>query len=422
MAFLNETGLATFLSYLKAWARATFASKTDTQTIEGTTTFSQTVTGSISGNAGTATKLATARTINGVSFDGSANITVADSTKVSKTGNETIAGVKTFTDDPVISNSTPILTIKNTNDSSYGDIRFLSSDGTFKAAIRSQRDTGQFFIGTASGDGTWSSGALLKFENTGNFILRAKNSTNESSLSGAPSGSLTWSGTAPSASDDSTKLATTAWVRDATGSFACNAATASAFASSKAVTLTGAVTGTASSTGGWSVSTLWRSCVVGRTDSGTSDPWYKVATRLLNGASSTYNITFYVENMTTTNKSFGIFRVSVSTGSSKTILSDRIKFAWLANEGFAVEDFVLVCPTGAEPTVELWTKIATGYQRRRFVVISEGSGSSTSILWTLFDAVSAGQEASIPTAGTQVVSSPSSLEQRVKALEEAMNA
>lgn len=36
---------------------------------------------SISGNAATATKLATAVTINGVSFDGSANITVADSTK-----------------------------------------------------------------------------------------------------------------------------------------------------------------------------------------------------------------------------------------------------------------------------------------------------------------------------------------------------
>lgn len=86
MAFLNETGLATFLSYLKAWARATFASKTDTQTIEGATTFSQTIGGSISGNAATATKLATARTINGVAFDGSANITVADSTKLPLSG------------------------------------------------------------------------------------------------------------------------------------------------------------------------------------------------------------------------------------------------------------------------------------------------------------------------------------------------
>ena len=40
----------------------------------------------ITGNAATATKLQTARTINGVSFDGTANITVADSTKLPLTG------------------------------------------------------------------------------------------------------------------------------------------------------------------------------------------------------------------------------------------------------------------------------------------------------------------------------------------------
>lgn len=44
------------------------------------------VTGNVSGNAGTATKLQTARTINGVSFDGSSNITVADSTKLPLSG------------------------------------------------------------------------------------------------------------------------------------------------------------------------------------------------------------------------------------------------------------------------------------------------------------------------------------------------
>lgn len=41
------------------------------------------------GNAATATKFATARTINGVSFDGTANITVADSTKAPLTGTGT---------------------------------------------------------------------------------------------------------------------------------------------------------------------------------------------------------------------------------------------------------------------------------------------------------------------------------------------
>lgn len=48
-------------------------------------------TGALTGNAATATKLAIARTINGVSFDGSANITVADSTKLPLAGG-TITG------------------------------------------------------------------------------------------------------------------------------------------------------------------------------------------------------------------------------------------------------------------------------------------------------------------------------------------
>ena len=48
-----------------------------------------------------ADQLKTARTINGVSFDGTANITIADNTKAplaspALTGNQTIAGIKTF--------------------------------------------------------------------------------------------------------------------------------------------------------------------------------------------------------------------------------------------------------------------------------------------------------------------------------------
>ena len=50
-----------------------------------------TLTVGTSGNAATATKLATSRTINGVAFDGTANITVADSTKVAKAG-DTMSG------------------------------------------------------------------------------------------------------------------------------------------------------------------------------------------------------------------------------------------------------------------------------------------------------------------------------------------
>ncbi|WP_202979859.1 pyocin knob domain-containing protein [Weissella paramesenteroides] len=70
------------------------------ETIAGTKTFSSTVNGNVSGNAGSATKLATARTINGTSFDGTANISIKasnDSSLVHQSGNESIAGNKTFT-------------------------------------------------------------------------------------------------------------------------------------------------------------------------------------------------------------------------------------------------------------------------------------------------------------------------------------
>jgi hypothetical protein len=51
----------------------TTAEKTKLSAITGTNTGDQTT---ITGNAGTATKLASARNINGVAFDGSADITI----------------------------------------------------------------------------------------------------------------------------------------------------------------------------------------------------------------------------------------------------------------------------------------------------------------------------------------------------------
>lgn len=50
--------------------------KTGNETVAGTKTFSSPIFGSVTGNAGTSTKLATARTINNVPFDGTANISV----------------------------------------------------------------------------------------------------------------------------------------------------------------------------------------------------------------------------------------------------------------------------------------------------------------------------------------------------------
>lgn len=113
----------------------------------GTNTGDQT---SVSGNAGTATALQNARTINGTSFNGTANITVADATKVGLTGAETIAGVKTFSDGVTLSTLAPIVmgnalnsyligggAVIRLNDSVGAEIGYSANKLTFAGALAS---------------------------------------------------------------------------------------------------------------------------------------------------------------------------------------------------------------------------------------------------------------------------------------------
>ncbi|WP_434222344.1 tail fiber domain-containing protein [Limnospira platensis CENA597] len=65
---------------------------TGNQTWTGVKTFNSLITGSISGNAGTATALQTARTINGTSFNGSANITITANTPNTLTNGTGLTG------------------------------------------------------------------------------------------------------------------------------------------------------------------------------------------------------------------------------------------------------------------------------------------------------------------------------------------
>lgn len=105
-ANLATSNTNTFLNITEKVGAATASAGTSTQiTGAGTVTVASdaagkiTITGaqSITGNAATATKLQTPRAINGVNFDGSANITIADSTKLPTaggtiTGNLTVNG------------------------------------------------------------------------------------------------------------------------------------------------------------------------------------------------------------------------------------------------------------------------------------------------------------------------------------------
>ncbi|MCT3075353.1 hypothetical protein EFN49_06575 [Leuconostoc citreum] len=74
----------------KLWNKfADYVTKATAETITGVKTFTQTIVGSITGNAGTATKLQTARLIGGVSFDGSTDINLPG---VNTAGNQATTG------------------------------------------------------------------------------------------------------------------------------------------------------------------------------------------------------------------------------------------------------------------------------------------------------------------------------------------
>lgn len=137
------------------------ASKITTGTISNSL-LSGTYTGfSISGNAGTATKLETARTINGVSFDGTSNVTIADGTKLPLSGG-TLTGELEAT-------SIKLTTLVTTDQSSHYIVE-TGTDGIIRPKLLSdvRNEIGAYLSDDATTVGTLypiftssSSGTLL---------------------------------------------------------------------------------------------------------------------------------------------------------------------------------------------------------------------------------------------------------------------
>jgi hypothetical protein len=125
-AAIADTKLATISTAGKVLNSATTATNANTANAivsrDANGNFSaNTVTANLSGNASTATKLATVRKINGTNFDGTADITVADSTRVLKTGD-------TMTGELIVSNTSPRIRLNETDAIPYW---LLASGGNF---------------------------------------------------------------------------------------------------------------------------------------------------------------------------------------------------------------------------------------------------------------------------------------------------
>ena len=151
----------------------TTAEKTKLSAITGTNTGDQTT---ITGNAGTATKLATARNINGVAFDGSADITIAAAasaeqltgttlkstvtgsslTSVGTLGNLTVTNPIAGSLTGNAGTATKLTTARNINGVAFDG----SADITIAAAASAEQLTGTTLKSTVTGSSLTSVGTL----------------------------------------------------------------------------------------------------------------------------------------------------------------------------------------------------------------------------------------------------------------------
>lgn len=119
---------------------------------------------SITGNAATATALQTARTINGVSFDGTANITVADSTKLPLSGGNLTGSIRVNTTGSVSETSHVIIKRSGQTTASFG-----SYQGAWRSGLEiwNNDSTKMLFLNSAESDSGY---ANIKSVGGGFFI------------------------------------------------------------------------------------------------------------------------------------------------------------------------------------------------------------------------------------------------------------
>ena len=161
-----------------------------------------------------------------------------DTRIVHTTGDETIGGEKTFSSNATIAKSSPMLILNDTGTNSDTHSNLVFNDASTTVACIRLYKSSDFQIGRASSiGGSWFNGGLITFLDDGSLHLRTMDSTGTLTcrLALASAGTLTYNGPKPAASDDSMKLATTEWVRDATGNFACNASTATKLATARTI-------------------------------------------------------------------------------------------------------------------------------------------------------------------------------------------
>ncbi len=381
-----------------------------------------TIKATITGNASTATKLQTARKINGVAFDGTKDITISAGssghTILNSSGTAMAKRSKlkfmnsTVTDDSA--NDTTIITPSGITGNylplsggtlttnSYNGLTIKRSDANGSSILYSNSAGALGRIGfnfggdliITNGTGTDGTANMLNIKKDGNIIIYNSLSPSSNNSRTLGTSALKWNNV----------YATTF-----TGNLSGNAVTASSAAkltTPRTIGLEGDVETVTSKTFDGSANLLIQSkrrgCYVGLSKASSNNQWFKVASYTTSSSNFDSYIIFNVYSGYGNGQ--GILKAHIRTNSNSNFQEANLR--WLAKSSdIPLGDFILAHNTGAKPTiVELWCKVTTGYKSYNFDVMSEGiRGGRTSGDWTLYNNYSDG--VATPTSGyTQIAS------------------
>lgn len=344
----------------------------------------------ITGNANTATKLATARKINGVAFDGTKDITIStsDSTKLPLAGGTMTGTIKTAMNGSHLegNNGTKAIINSTAAASQYATLfRKKSTNGVFTLNGWSDNVLLAYTDDARITAGTNAVATGVKFFENGNLVPYLNN---QQTLG---TSSYKWSNV----------YATTF-----TGALSGNASTATKLATARTISTTGDVTssGTFDGSGNLALATRRRGASVGQSTSAGTNPWYKVASCVMGGAYEDRWITFLVNGAYSDLAGrIGILKLRFRSSGSKLWESGALQWE-SASSNITLANFVLAYKNGTDNvTVELWCKCDNGYNGYHFDVIGEGSRTGRSSRdWTLYNTWTAGSQAALPTGYTTI--------------------
>lgn len=344
----------------------------------------------ITGNANTATKLATARKINGVAFDGTKDITIStsDSTKLPLAGGTMTGTIKTAMNGSHLegNNGTKAIINSTAAASQYATLfRKKSTNGVFTLNGWSDNVLLAYTDDARITAGTNAVATGVKFFENGNLVPYLNN---QQTLG---TSSYKWSNV----------YATTF-----TGALSGNASTATKLATARTISTTGDVTssGTFDGSGNLALATRRRGASVGQSTSAGTNPWYKVASCVMGGTYEDRWITFLVNGAYSDFAGrIGILKLRFRSSGSKLWESGALQWE-SASSNITLANFVLAYKNGTDNvTVELWCKCDNGYNGYHFDVIGEGSRIGRSSRdWTLYNTWTAGSQAALPTGYTTI--------------------